>query len=66
MCVLLMSISSSAVNDLPLIGSIPFSTMYFSIIRLSNTAPEEGETTGCSGTSFETEKNNENYIRTSN
>lgn len=51
---LLTSMSSSTVSSLPLMGSTPFSVMYFSIIRLSNMAPEEGDTTGCSGTSFET------------
>jgi len=39
---------------LPLIGSTPFSTKYFSIRRLSNIAPDAGDMTGCSGTSLET------------
>lgn len=52
---LLISMSSSMVNSLPLIGSTPLSVMYFSIIRLSKIAPDDGETTGCSGTSLETE-----------
>jgi hypothetical protein len=44
----------SAESSLPLIGSTPFSTKYFSIRRLSNMAPDTGDMTGCSGTSLET------------
>lgn len=51
---LLISIRSSTANSLPLIGSTPFSIMYFSIIRFSKIAPDDGDTTGCSGTSFDT------------
>lgn len=43
------------VISLPLMGSTPFSWIYFSIILLSKIAPDEGDTTGCSGTSLETE-----------
>lgn len=52
--------SCSIVSSLPLIGSTPFSVTYFSMRRLSNIDPETGDTTGCSGTSLETEnyKNN--------
>jgi hypothetical protein len=46
--------SISAESSLPLIGSTPFSTKYFSIRRLSNIAPDAGDMTGCSGTSLET------------
>lgn len=41
-------------NSLPDIGSIPFSWMYFSTNRRSKIAPDDGEMTGMSGTSFET------------
>lgn len=47
--------SISAASSLPLMGSTPFSTKYFSIKRLSNMAPDTGDMTGCSGTSLETE-----------
>uniref|UniRef100_A0A1B0AKF0 Uncharacterized protein n=1 Tax=Glossina palpalis gambiensis TaxID=67801 RepID=A0A1B0AKF0_9MUSC len=46
------SIKSSIFISLPLIGSQPFSVMYFSIIRFSKIAPEKGDTTAISGTSF--------------
>ena len=52
----LISISCSSETGSPLIGSVPFSAMYFSISRLSNTQLEEGETQGCSGTSLLTKK----------
>lgn len=52
--ILLIVINSSMLNSFPLMGSTPFSWMYFSITRFSKIAPEEGETTGCSGTSLET------------
>lgn len=51
---LLISTSCSTVNSKPLIGSVLFSLMYFSISRLSKIDPDTGETTGCSGTSLET------------
>ena len=51
--------SMSAVRVSPLIGSLfPYSFKYFSISRLSNTLPDEGEITGVSGTSFETKNVN--------
>lgn len=53
-----MSTSCSIVNSLPLIGSVLFSFMYFSIRRLSKIEPDTDETTGCSGTSLETVKQN--------
>ena len=48
----LMSISCSSAMGSPLIGSVPFSAIYFSINLLSKTQLEEGETQGCSGTSL--------------
>ena len=48
----LMSISCSSDICSPLIGSVPFSAIYFSISLLSNTQFEDGETQGCSGTSL--------------
>lgn len=51
---LLISMSCSTDNSFPDIGSIPFSTIYFSIRRFSKIAPDTGETTGCSGTSLDT------------
>lgn len=36
--------------------------MYFSMRRRSKIEPDTGETTGCSGTSLETEKNNKMLI----
>uniref|UniRef100_A0A1A9URA3 Uncharacterized protein n=1 Tax=Glossina austeni TaxID=7395 RepID=A0A1A9URA3_GLOAU len=47
------SIKSSIFISLPLIGSQPFSVIYFSIIRFSKIAPENGDTTAMSGTSFD-------------
>lgn len=52
--VVLISMSCSTVSSFPLIGSVPFSEMYFSISLRSNIQPETGETTGCSGTSLDT------------
>jgi hypothetical protein len=51
---LFISMSSSTVISLPDIGSIPFSWMYFSTNRRSKIAPDDGDMTGMSGTSFET------------
>ena len=48
----LISISCSSDMGSPLIGSVPFSAIYFSISRLSNTQLDDGETQGCSGTSL--------------
>lgn len=45
---------SSTARASPLVGSVPFSATYFSINRRSKTAPDAGETTGCSGTAPET------------
>lgn len=52
----MISISWSTVISFPLIGSTPLSAMYFSTSRRSNTDPDTGETTGCSGTSLDTRK----------
>lgn len=48
----LISTNCSKVSGCPLIGSAPFSLMYFSTNLFSKTAPLAGETTGCSGTSL--------------
>ena len=48
----LTSMSMSTVRDWPLVGSIPFSKIYFSINLFSNTQPDVGEMTGCSGVSL--------------
>jgi hypothetical protein len=40
-----------------LMGSLPLSTIYFSINLFSKTFPDFTETTGCSGASPETTKN---------
>lgn len=62
----LMSINWSSDTGSPLIGSVPFSAIYFSIRCLSNTQLEDGETQGCSGTSLLTANkrrpNSSNYI----
>lgn len=50
------SISCSTLSSLLLMGSVPFSAMYFSRSRRSKTAPESGDTTGWSGTSLLTVK----------
>jgi len=50
-----MSTNCSRVNSSPFIGSVLFSLIYFSIRRLSKIEPDTGDTTGCSGTSLETE-----------
>lgn len=60
--ILLISISMSADNSLPLTGSEPFSDIYFSINLFSKIDPDTGDTTGCSGTSFETTQKAENSI----
>jgi len=52
---LLMSTNCSKVNSSPFIGSVLFSLIYFSMRRLSKIEPDTGDTTGCSGTSLETE-----------
>ena len=44
--------SCSSDTGSPLMGSVPFSAIYFSISRLSNTQLDDGETHGCSGTSL--------------
>lgn len=68
-CLLLTSISISFVNSLPEMGSMPFSKMYFSMSRRSKIDPDTGDTTGCSGTSLETENkedvNNKIYLEIS-
>ena len=48
----LISMSCSSETGSPLMGSVPFSAIYFSISRLSNTQLDDGETHGCSGTSL--------------
>lgn len=53
---LLTGINWSSLSFSLLIGSTPFSAMYFSINRLSKMHPETGDMTGCSGTSLLTEK----------
>lgn len=63
---LFISISSSTFSSFPLTGSHPFSKMYFSMIRLSNIAPDKGEITGCSGTSFVTKTTNKNQFANPN
>ena len=50
----LISTSCSSDSGCPFIGSVPFSAMYFSMSRRSNTWLDTGETHGCSGTSLET------------
>lgn len=52
----LISTSCSSDSGCPFIGSVPFSTMYFSMSRRSNTWLDTGETHGCSGNSLETEQ----------
>lgn len=47
-----ISISCSSESCSPLIGSVPFSAIYFSISLLSNTQLEDGDTHGWSGTSL--------------
>lgn len=59
---LLTSINCSTANSLPLMGSVPFSAMYFSIRRFSKIQPEAGDTTGCSGNSLETKIKSKNEI----
>lgn len=53
---LLISINSSTAMSLPVMGSTPFSWMYFSMRRRSKMLPECGEMTGTSGTSLDTGK----------
>lgn len=48
---LLISINWSIFNSAPVIGSQPFSVIYFSTTRRSKMAPDRGEITGCSGIS---------------
>lgn len=62
----LISTNWSTVNEAPLIGSVPFSFMYFSIRRRSKIAPLLGETTGFSGTSLQTKKNKSSQLLYSN
>lgn len=45
---------SSGSSSSPVMGSLPFSSMYFSISRFSKTVPVFLETTGSSGASPET------------
>lgn len=49
----LMGRRSSRSSSSPETGSLPFSSTYFSMSRLSNTAPDFLETTGSSGASPE-------------
>lgn len=64
---LLSSMRSSILSSAPLIGSTPFSETYFSMRRFSNMEPDAGETTGCSGTSFDTTKSVEfHYLNINN
>ncbi len=54
--VLFTSINMSTDSLSPLMGSVLFSWMYFSIRRRSKMQPDTGERTGCSGTSLLTAK----------
>lgn len=49
-----MGSRSSGSSSSPVMGSFPFSSMYFSISRFSKTVPVFLETTGSSGASPET------------
>ena len=53
---LLSSINSTSFNASPVIGSVPFSAINFSIKRLSKICFETGDSTACSGTSPLTKK----------
>ena len=48
---LLIASSCSSAKGSPLMGSVPFSSMNFTISLLSNTWLETGDNTGSSGTS---------------
>lgn len=48
----LTSINCSGLSAWLFIGSVPFSFINFNMSRFSNTNPDTGEITGCSGTSL--------------